>query len=131
MTTAHSSDHIARTLDELAEVQAAAAIARADYEEKRRAVLSAVQPDLDALDVEYGPLFASADERATELTATVKAAVLATGETVKGVALQAVYARGRETWDSKALGGYAAAHPEIMRFQKVGEPSVSIRTVKA
>ena len=121
----------AALLDELAEVQAAVALTRADYEDKRRAILAAVQPELDALDVEYGPLFAIAEDRAAELTTAVKAAVLAHGLTVKGAALQAVYARGRESWDGRALAGYAAAHPEVLAFQKIGEPSVSIRTVKA
>ncbi len=112
-------------------MQAAAALTRADYEEKRRAIMAFVQADLDALEAEYTPAFVVADERATALSAEAKAAVLALGATVKGTNLQAVYMRGRQSWDSKALGGYAAAHPEIMQFQSIGEPSVSIRTVKA
>ena len=59
----------------------------------------------------------------------IKDAVLALGESVKSDRMQAVWNKARETWDSKKLDGYAAAHPEILAFKKVGEPSVSFRTV--
>jgi len=49
---------------------------------------------------------------------------------VKGRELEAVYVKGRISWDNKALDGYAAAHPEIGAFRKQGDPSVSIRGVK-
>ena len=60
--------------------------------------------------------------------AEVKADVLAHGETVKGAHLMAVWVKGRTSWDSKRLDGYAAAHPEIETFRSVGEPSVTIRS---
>ena len=50
---------------------------------------------------------------------------------VKGEKLQAIFSAGRQTWDTKALGGYALAHPELEKLKKVGKPSVSIREVKA
>ncbi|MCG3145996.1 MAG: hypothetical protein HONDAALG_03775 [Gammaproteobacteria bacterium] len=52
------------------------------------------------------------------------------GATVKGAALSAVYAKGRVSWDNKALEGYAVAHPELLAFRSEGAPSVSIRGVK-
>ena len=61
--------------------------------------------------------------------ATAVDAVKAAGETVKGDRLMLVYGKPRETWDTKALTGYAAAHPEIERFKKVGEPTVTVRTM--
>ena len=51
-------------------------------------------------------------------------------EDLKGSLLHAIYAAGRASWDTKALEGYAVAHPEILQFKKVGEPSVSIREMK-
>lgn len=65
-----------------------------------------------------------------KLEADIKSAVLQHGESIKGEKLQAVYAKGRETWDSKGLTGYAIVHPEILKLKKVGEPSVSLRVVK-
>ena len=60
----------------------------------------------------------------------ITAYVLGKQESVKGKNLQAVFSKGRTSWDPKALIGYAVAHPEINEFKKVGKPSVSIREVK-
>jgi hypothetical protein len=60
----------------------------------------------------------------------VKESVIAGGESVKGEFLHAVYVKGRTTWETKLLDGFAAAHPEILQFRKVGEPSVTIRSSK-
>lgn len=61
---------------------------------------------------------------------SIRARVLALGESVKTPWKRAIYSKGRTTWDSKRLGGYAVAHPEILEMRKVGKPSVSIRKVK-
>jgi hypothetical protein len=57
----------------------------------------------------------------------VRTAVLAAGDSVRAGGLLAVYSKPRVSWDTKALDGYAAAHPEVARFRKEGAPSVSIR----
>jgi hypothetical protein len=61
----------------------------------------------------------------------VKAAVLKTGETVKGTRYQAVYGKGRVSWD-KGLEDYLmSSDPAALeRYRKVSAPSVSIRKVK-
>ena len=61
----------------------------------------------------------------------IKEEVLKFGATVTGQFKQAVYSKGRAIWDTKGLGGYAVAHPEIVTFLKTGEPSISIREVKS
>ena len=63
------------------------------------------------------------------LEGEIKQEVVSGGETVKGDYLMAVFAKGRVSWDTKALDGYVAAHPEVAQFRKVGEPSVSIRAL--
>ena len=63
------------------------------------------------------------------LEAEVKQEVIEAGQTIKGSCLQACYAKGRVSWDTKMLDGYVVAHPEVEQFRKVGEPSVSIRKV--
>ena len=65
-----------------------------------------------------------------ELSEAIKDEVIGVGTTVKGTNLQAVYSKGRTSWDTKGLGGYAVANPEINRFKTVGNPSVSIREIK-
>lgn len=126
-----TAEAIIARLDELAAVQARAAVIRLDYAEKRRAIEAVIQADLDALNAEYEPLLAVADAHEQNLTDDIKAAVLAHGQTVKGESLRATYSRGRVAWDGKLLNGYAAAHPEIKEFQTVGEPYVSMSAVKA
>ena len=83
------------------------------------------QPKYDLL--ENDSTFVANKAAADALTAEIKDEVVALGETVKGSCLMAVYAKGRVSWDDKALEGYAAAHPEIQPFRKVGNPSESIR----
>ena len=56
--------------------------------------------------------------------------MLAGGATAKGVHLMAVWAKGRETWDTSRLAGFAVAHPELLELRKIGEPTVAIRAIK-
>ena len=78
------------------------------------------------IEAEYnnGSVFAAEIER---LTNEVKQDVLSLGQTVKGSLLMAVWSKGRVTWDTKSLDGYIIDHPELDKFRKEGEPSVSIR----
>lgn len=69
------------------------------------------------------PFAATVTDREREL----KALVLESGASVKGNVVQAVFTKGRVSWDTRALDGYAAGHPEVAQFRKQGEPSVSIR----
>jgi len=57
----------------------------------------------------------------------IKERVLLAGETVSGSVLKAVFNKGRTKWDTKALDGYAKAHPELLEFRSEGKPYVSIR----
>lgn len=65
-----------------------------------------------------------------ELTTQIKEVVIRNGVSVKGKYLRAIYSKGRKTWDTKAMEGSALAHPEINKFKKTGQPSISIREVK-
>jgi len=65
-----------------------------------------------------------------ELEAAVRKAVLNLGMSVRGCHLQAVWNKGRVSWNTKALEGYALAHPEVEALRNVGDPSVSIRLAK-
>jgi hypothetical protein len=89
-----------------------------------------VQTALDAVKAEFDiPLSVSA-EITGELEAEIKDAILELQSSVKGLKLHAVWAKGRTTWNSDGLEGYALAHPELLNFQKIGQPSVSIREIK-
>jgi hypothetical protein len=84
--------------------------------EKYRDMKLELQPAIDAM---------------KDLEKRIKAHVLDTGEfgDVDGVIVATRRGYTRKSWDSKALEGYGAAHPEIMQFCKVSEtsPSVSIK----
>jgi hypothetical protein len=118
-------------LDRLAEMQAQQDIIKAHFKELRNSTIPYyVREKLSEIDAEEQTALEAAQTGIDTLTAEVKAAVIAGAESIKGAHLHAVYAAGRVTWDGKRLDGYAAAHPEVMAFRKVGEPSVSIRGVK-
>jgi hypothetical protein len=83
-----------------------------------------------ALEAAYASRAAVLARDRAHLEAQIKAAVLAHGASVKGAALQAVYVGGKATWDDHALQGFAAVHADILAFRHVGQPSVTIRSVR-
>ena len=123
-------DHITAKLEELSDVQAAAETTRQDLEAKRAEILKSVQAELDALEAEFGPLLAAAEARLEALKEEIKSDVLEYGATVRGGRFQAVFSRGRITWDTHALEAYAEEHPEVADFRREGAPSVSLRQTK-
>jgi len=78
----------------------------------------------------YSDALSALSARSSALRNKVKQEVLEYGATVKHGRYQAVWNRGRVSWNTKGLVGYAAAHPEILQFRKQGRPSVSIRVIK-
>ena len=65
-----------------------------------------------------------------ELETEIEAEVLKMGESVKTEGIDAIYNKGRESWDGKILKGYSVAHPEILAARKIGQPTVSFRLKK-
>ena len=124
------SDDIIAKLDELDSIRTAADVTRIDYEAKRAEILKQVQAELDDLDAEFKPLLNVSEIRIEELEEEIKQAVLKYGESVKSGRVQAVYYKGRVTWNSQQLDRYATTHPEVTQYRKEGEPSIQIRVVK-
>jgi hypothetical protein len=118
---------IAGKLTRLADLQAAVDLTRMDYEAKRTEVLKKVQAERDALEAEYDPLLEAAERNASALEAEIKNDVLLGGESVLTDVYQALYMKGRVTWDTDGIDRYAAAHPEVLKYRKQGQPSVSLR----
>ncbi len=119
--------HIASKLNRLADLQAAVDLARMDYEAKRDKILEAVRLQLDALEAEYEPLLEAARNNAAALEAEIKNDVLLSGESVVTDVYQAIYMKGRVTWDTDAIDKYAVSHPEVLRFRRQGDPNVTLR----
>ena len=82
---------------------------------------------LDDIEIEFAGKVEIVNLKITELEKEIKDDVLENGASIKGTYLNAVWNKGRVSWDTKALDGYAVANPEVARFRKVGKPSVSIR----
>lgn len=88
-------------------------------------VMSEYHNKLDAFDADIAAL----NGEAAAVEAEVRQAALSLGASIKGRRMQAVWAKGRTSWDGKLLEGFAIAFPEILKAQKIGEPSVSLRVV--
>ena len=121
---------IEQKLDQLADLQAQADVIRMRFNDLRDGVMTPeIKQALADIDAEERTTLEAVSGGIASLTADVKDDILKLQASVKGKYLQAVWAKGRVSWDTKALDGYAAGHPEIARFRKEGEPSVSIRNV--
>jgi hypothetical protein len=122
---------IPRMLDQLADLQAQRDALQV---EKQRLIDSILTPEIRAklaeIDLEFDEKTETVNQNITELEEAVKNVVKNSGSSYKGQYLQAVWSRPRITWDTPSLEHYAEVHPEILRFRKQGEPSVSIRALK-
>ena len=117
-------------LDQLTEAYAQLDLLQIDHAQKRDdAIPSEVEAVLADIDIEFEPKLDAVKELISNLEEQAKKAVLEAGETVKGGALQAVYVKGRVSWDTKKLDGLMIVLPELNQARKVGEPTVTIRKV--
>jgi hypothetical protein len=106
-------------------VHAAADIARIDYEAMRAEVLRKVRR-ADAL-AEFKPALEAAEENTAALEAEIRNDILLRGESLRGSAYQAIYMKGRVSWDATGMNEYARDHPDVLRYRKEGQPAVSLR----
>jgi hypothetical protein len=121
---------ITEKLDRLAEFHAQRDVLSMD---KQSLIDQVLTPEIKArlveIEAEFSEKAEAVNANIATLEAEIKADILAHGESVKGQHFQAVWSKGRVSWDDKGLSGYAKAHPELLEFRKQGEPSVSIRRV--
>lgn len=99
--------------------------------EKKNVIDSILTPEIKQQIAEVELEFSSARDAVAdnigELEAEIKNDVIGLGESVKSEFVMAVWSKPRVSWDTKALDGYAVAHPEIAIMRKEGQPSVSLR----
>ena len=90
-----------------------------------------IKEKLAEIDAEFDPKVEELSQQKSMLEAEIKQEVLDAGRTVKGRFHQFVWSEPRHPgWNNVALDGYAAAHPEILKFRKEpGNPSVSVRKI--
>ena len=77
--------------------------------------------------LEFSPI----EAEMKQLESEIKAQMLETGEKPEVDGVKVTFRKGGTSvrWDSKALVGYAAAHPEIEQFKSITErkPSVAFK----
>ena len=93
-------------------------------------LLADLKADFEVLKAQFEADNALLTENIKNLEEQIKAEVLQSGESVKTDKIMAVWNKGKTTWDSRLLDGYAVAHPEILQARKVGNPTVSFRMTK-
>jgi hypothetical protein len=103
--------------------------------QKQSLIDQVIPPDLKArlndIEAEFTQKAEAAASNIESLEAEIRAETLSHGETVRAAGIQAVWNKGRQSWDSKGLAGFSDAHPEILQFRKEGEPTVTIRRAAA
>ena len=123
---------VAGMLEQLSQLHAQ----REALEEEKQALIAKTLPPeikarLEDIEAEFSEKDKAAGANIEALEESIKSATLAHGESVRSAGFQAVWNKGRQTWDSKGLSAYADSHPEVLQFRKEGEPSVTIRKVTA
>jgi hypothetical protein len=103
--------------------------------EKQKLVDQILTPEAKAriaeIEAEFSQKAEAAGANIESLEASIKSETLALGESVRGASFQAVWNKGRTSWDAKGLASYSESDPAILQFRKEGEPSVTIRRVAA
>lgn len=121
-------DQIQSQLDELALLQGKLEGLSIEKQERRDELLPAiVKTQLRQLDTEFEAKTELLNESIGLLDAEIRTGVISHGEKVKGTWLQALWVKGRVSWDAKGLEGYAVANPDVRAFRSEGNPSVTIR----
>jgi predicted nucleic acid-binding Zn-ribbon protein len=92
----------------------------------KEVIMAPVKEQLSDLEEEFSSRFESIDKELMDLYPEIETATLKQGETVQTDEYQAIFKKGRETWNPKLLEGYAKDHPAVLSCKVTGEPSVSI-----
>ncbi len=122
---------VKQKLEELAERQAQLSAVMAEKQNAIDAVMTAeMRQKLAEIDNEFASATDALSQQIESLEQQIKYDVAEFGASVKGSLLQAVYSKGRVSWDTKGLDKYANEHPAVLAYREIGKPSVSLRQVK-
>ena len=105
------------------------------YAEKQVLIESLYTPELKQkiqdIENEFKPKAESMNNSITNLETSIKADVIQSGETAQGDQLEAVFASGRKSWDTKGMDEAIKVLPQLEQFKKQGDPYVTIRARKS
>ena len=123
--------NITEKLDRLADMQSQGDVMNSHFDNLRDKILTPeIKAQLEEIEVERKTAMDALTSGIAELTGEIKVETIQYGSSIHGKYLAAIWSKGRVSWDTKSLDGYAVAHPEITVFRKEGEPSISIRVLK-
>ncbi len=118
-------------LDRYSDILIGLDLIRQEKEQLKEQVLTPEQKQaLADIEAEFEPRSNALQQELEVLAESVKAYVLERGETLAGTYHQAVYTKGRVSWDTKVLTKLAQFIPEVELARSEGQPSVSIRARK-
>jgi hypothetical protein len=124
---------VVEMLDRLAEARAEMDRNNRERQDEYDRLVPQIPPELkakmDAVNERYMEKNRDVSALAADLEKDIRAAVIASGKSIKGAVLHAVFAKGRVSWDAKLLEGLMIAVPQLEKARSVGEPSVSIRAI--
>ena len=123
-------DTIIEKLNKYADLQATTDLINMEFDKLRDGILTpGIKAELNAIEAERSTSLDAANEGMNKIQAEIKSDVVNHGSTVKSEHIQAIFVNPRITWDTKRLDGYAAAHPEIVQFRKIGKPTVRLKWI--
>lgn len=121
-----SEQETIKLLEELANAYDRRALIEMD---KQAALPADVRKIIEDNEIAFQEHIEANDALIAELEAQVKEAILAGGASMKAGGLQAVFMKGRVSWDNKKLEGLMMVIPQISAARKEGSPTVTIRKV--
>jgi len=99
----------------------------ADINDGTRAVYADVAKRKADIEAEFAGSRQAVEENIEKLKSEIKTATKEIGYTVDGTHYQAIYVKGKKTWNAKRLDAYVERNPEVKSCYDVGDPSVTIR----
>lgn len=121
-------NEIQKMLDSLAELRTAK---EESLGMKQILIDSVLTPEIKAriadIDAEWADKDSEVDNKIKFMEGVIEEAVLEYGASVKGESLQAVYNRGRVTWDTRGLDAAMRLIPALADYRKEGNPYIAIR----
>lgn len=122
---------IQQKLDQLANFQAEKDVLQIEKQALIDEILTAeIKARLEEIEAEFAPRLEAVAQNIEALKEEIKQDVLQQGASVRGSFLQAVWNKGRVSWDNQKMEQYALYHPEVLAYRKQGQPFVSIVQVR-
>ena len=120
---------IEKALDQLAVSRQKLEDLQAKKSQKINEVMREIQPKIKEIDEDFADTENSLRSDVETLEKEIREATISSAVSVKGKFLHSVYNKGRITWDTKGLEGFAKAYPEVKDFKKEGAPFITIRPI--